>query len=287
MAMFLKLMTCKFDCLFTRTNLNHNHRLTKKSVAIKKIEKIFEFKTSSVRIYREMRILRHLTPYSHPNIVSINNILCPDSKDPRHVPHFNPQNLGDVYLIFEHIDCDLSKIIYSDQFITMSHVYFITTQILQGVNFLHRNNIIHRDLKPANILISLKNSSVKIADFGLARVVDPTDIMGSNYRNFSKDGKFRMEDGSDSQDLTDDDYNSTPSSSQSRSHSSDDSVLRSIDIAKNENACASRSSSIVSKMPSTIKRTLTEHVVTRWYRAPEVILLQQYTSAIDIWVIIF
>lgn len=29
---------------------------------------------------------------------------------------------------------------------------------------------------------------------------------------------------------------------------------------------------------------LTQHVVTRWYRAPEVILLQDvYTAAIDIW----
>jgi len=31
-------------------------------------------------------------------------------------------------------------------------------------------------------------------------------------------------------------------------------------------------------------RTLTQHVVTRWYRAPEVILMTDtYTSAIDIW----
>jgi mitogen-activated protein kinase 1/3 len=39
-------------------------------------------------------------------------------------------------------------------------------------------------------------------------------------------------------------------------------------------------------VPSTqrLKRHLTGHVVTRWYRAPELILLQEdYTSAIDIW----
>lgn len=35
---------------------------------------------------------------------------------------------------------------------------------------------------------------------------------------------------------------------------------------------------------SPLKRSLTGHVVTRWYRAPELILLQQnYTDAIDIW----
>lgn len=33
-----------------------------------------------------------------------------------------------------------------------------------------------------------------------------------------------------------------------------------------------------------VKRELTGHVVTRWYRAPEVILLEKdYTAAIDVW----
>jgi len=36
--------------------------------------------------------------------------------------------------------------------------------------------------------------------------------------------------------------------------------------------------------PPRLKRTLTRHVVTRWYRAPELILLQEnYTEAIDVW----
>jgi mitogen-activated protein kinase 1/3 len=36
--------------------------------------------------------------------------------------------------------------------------------------------------------------------------------------------------------------------------------------------------------PGSAKRTLTGHVVTRWYRAPELILLQEnYTEAIDVW----
>lgn len=35
--------------------------------------------------------------------------------------------------------------------------------------------------------------------------------------------------------------------------------------------------------PRTLKRQLTKHVVTRWYRAPELILLQNYSSAVDVW----
>jgi mitogen-activated protein kinase 1/3 len=32
-----------------------------------------------------------------------------------------------------------------------------------------------------------------------------------------------------------------------------------------------------------LTRQLTKHVVTRWYRAPELILMQPYTSAVDLW----
>ena len=32
-----------------------------------------------------------------------------------------------------------------------------------------------------------------------------------------------------------------------------------------------------------LTRQLTKHVVTRWYRAPELILIQPYTSAVDLW----
>jgi mitogen-activated protein kinase 1/3 len=32
-----------------------------------------------------------------------------------------------------------------------------------------------------------------------------------------------------------------------------------------------------------LTRQLTKHVVTRWYRAPELILIQPYSSAVDIW----
>lgn len=46
-------------------------------------------------------------------------------------------------------------------------------QILKGLNYLHSQGILHRDLKPENILLTEKteNATIKIADFGLAKVV--------------------------------------------------------------------------------------------------------------------
>lgn len=44
---------------------------------------------------------------------------------------------------------------------------YVLNQVLQGLNFLHRENIIYRDLKTANILITAK-SKIKLCDFGVS-----------------------------------------------------------------------------------------------------------------------
>ena len=47
----------------------------------------------------------------------------------------------------------------------------ILYNILCAINFVHSANIIHRDIKPDNILIRRADNCVKIADFGLSRVL--------------------------------------------------------------------------------------------------------------------
>ncbi|KAL0926206.1 hypothetical protein M5K25_002417 [Dendrobium thyrsiflorum] len=51
-------------------------------------------------------------------------------------------------------------------------------QLGSGLSVLHSNHIIHRDLKPENILLSTPTSDavLKIADFGLSRVVHPGEF---------------------------------------------------------------------------------------------------------------
>ena len=48
--------------------------------------------------------------------------------------------------------------------------------ICRGMAALHKHNIVHRDLKPANLLMDVTHT-VKIADFGLARIIDPAGCM--------------------------------------------------------------------------------------------------------------
>lgn len=44
-------------------------------------------------------------------------------------------------------------------------------QLFQGVKYLHERNIVHRDIKPENILMIDQQLGVKLADFGLAKII--------------------------------------------------------------------------------------------------------------------
>ena len=44
---------------------------------------------------------------------------------------------------------------------------------------MHMNNIVHRDLKPQNILVTNDGTKVKIADFGLSRVIGSNVVLST------------------------------------------------------------------------------------------------------------
>jgi serine/threonine protein kinase len=58
----------------------------------------------------------------------------------------------------------------------VSAVLRIAVEVARGMDYLHKRKIVHRDLKAANLLMD-EHGTVKIADFGVARVLDGAGVM--------------------------------------------------------------------------------------------------------------
>ena len=70
------------------------------------------------------------------------------------------------------METDLCRLLRT-QVLSAQHVCYFTYQILRGLKYIHSANVLHRDLKPSNLLLN-SNCDLKICDFGLARIADPT-----------------------------------------------------------------------------------------------------------------
>uniref|UniRef100_A0A7N0ZWM4 Protein kinase domain-containing protein n=1 Tax=Kalanchoe fedtschenkoi TaxID=63787 RepID=A0A7N0ZWM4_KALFE len=105
--------------------------------------------------------LNFLSSVRHPNIVRlIDAIHCEDS----------------IFLALEYCaEGNLAMYLQKHGRVQDETARSFLKQLGDGLQILHSKHIIHRDLKPENILLSSSESGLvlKIADFGLSRVMDP------------------------------------------------------------------------------------------------------------------
>ena len=228
---------------------------TNRNVAIKKVGNAFEDLIDAKRIVREIKLLRY---FKHDNIVSLIDIQKPPGRT----------GFEDIYIITDLMETDLHRVIYSRQELTDDHIQYFIYQILRGVVYMHSANIIHRDLKPANILAN-KNCDLKICDLGLGRAevyeYDEMELREKQNKTKKKPKKKKKTEDKDKKDKKDKD-NKDKKDKKDKDKNKDNKDKENAEEEEEE------------------EPDLTEYVITRWYRAPEVILCpSHYSKAVDIW----
>jgi eukaryotic-like serine/threonine-protein kinase len=92
---------------------------------------------------------------SHPNIVSIYD--------------FGEDN-GVWFIAMEFIKGrELKEFFDGNERFSIADIVRIMSQMLNALDYSHRQGVIHRDIKPANIFV-MPDGSVKVADFGIAHI---------------------------------------------------------------------------------------------------------------------
>ena len=121
-------------------------------------------------VLREIRIMRRL---QHENIITVYEILGSNgySLEKGGGVTSNINEISSVYIVQELLHTDLHSLNKTGQ-LTEDHVKLFIYQLLRGLKYIHSANVLHRDLKPMNLLINVEDLILKIADFGLARVMD-------------------------------------------------------------------------------------------------------------------
>jgi serine/threonine-protein kinase len=65
-------------------------------------------------------------------------------------------------------------VVYSkpDNLLPLPKVLSIVARVADALGYAHGLNVVHRDIKPANIMYDLESDTVKVTDFGIARITD-------------------------------------------------------------------------------------------------------------------
>ena len=99
---------------------------------------------------------------SHPNIVQVYDVSSSDSAN---------------YIVMELIDgISLKQYMEVKGVLNWKETLHFAMQIAKGLEHAHSRGIVHRDIKPHNVMV-LKNGSVKVMDFGIARVMNKSNTL--------------------------------------------------------------------------------------------------------------
>jgi serine/threonine-protein kinase len=84
---------------------------------------------------------------------------------------------GRSYIVMEFVDGhSCAEILRERGQLPPGEAVEILGQACRGLDYAHRNGVVHRDVKPGNLLRSHDAGLVKLADFGIAKAAEQSDI---------------------------------------------------------------------------------------------------------------
>ncbi len=114
-----------------------------------------EVKTIKARFFREAEAAGRL---NHPNIVTVYDV---------------GEENGLSFIAMDYVQgVSLGQHTKPEVLLPVKKVYEIIAEVAETLDYAHRQKIVHRDIKPGNIMYNPNDESVKITDFGIARITD-------------------------------------------------------------------------------------------------------------------
>jgi len=114
-----------------------------------------ELVEARTRFFREAEMAGRL---QHPDIVTIFDAGEED---------------GLAYIAMEFVKGhDLLPHTVPGRLLPLADVLQTTARVAEALAYAHRQGVVHRDIKPANVMVDAASNTVKVTDFGIARVAD-------------------------------------------------------------------------------------------------------------------
>ena len=124
------------------------------------------------RVRRFENESRAASALNHPNIVTVYDV---------------GSEHGATYTAMELVDGTTVRELAESGWVPTRRLLDLSVQMADGLAKAHEAGIVHRDLKPENIMIS-RDGYVKILDFGLAKLVEPSGLDHSDIVTGTRPG---------------------------------------------------------------------------------------------------